>query len=127
MKRIITVLAATAATVGLGAAPAAATVDSNPNAQSFGPMTCPGTDLSFELIWSPTFESPNGHDLDMGGVGVAKALYVVLDDGTSVVTVFERPGKGLDKNTVFCYWADAVNSPTGYLGADLLFSGNIRP
>jgi len=126
MKRLISVLAATAAMVGLGAAPAAASVDSNPNAYSVGPVTCPGTDVSFELIWSPVLESPVGQDLDMGRGGVAKAVYVVLPDGTPVGTVFERPGKGLDKNTVFCYWPEAI-SPTGFIGADILLHGNNRP
>ena len=128
MKRMISVLAAAAATVGLGAAPAAAAVDSNPNADSIVDVTCPGTDISFEMVWSPPPESPVGFDLDLGTVGVVKAIYLVFPDGTRVpgATLFERPGQGLDKNTVSCSWFDA-GSPTGFVGADILFGGDSRP
>jgi hypothetical protein len=128
MKRLISVLAATAATVGLGAAPAAASIDSNPNADTVVDAMCPGTDLSFELVWSPTSESPVGIDLDQGVVGVVKAIYLVFPDGTRVpdATLFERPGKGLYENTVFCFWF-AADSPTGFVGSDILFTGDARP
>ena len=128
MKRLISVLAATAATVGLGAAPAAASVDSNPNTDTAADVTCPGTDLSFELVWSPTVESPVGFDLDQGTVGVVKAAYLAFPDGTRVpgATLFERPGKGLDKNMVSCIYPYA-DSPTGFVGVDILFTGNARP
>jgi hypothetical protein len=118
------------ATVGLGAAPAAASVDSNPNADTAADVTCPGTDLSFELVWSPTMESPVGLDLDQGTVGVVKAAYLAFPDGTRVpvpeATLFERPGKGLDKNMVSCIYP-YVDSPTGFVGVDILFTGSARP
>lgn len=130
MKRLISLVAATAATVGLGAAPAAASVDSNPNADTAANVTCPGTEISFELVWSPTMESPVGFDLDQGTVGVVKAAYLAFPDGTRVpvpeATLFERPGKGLDKNMVSCIYP-YVDSPTGFVGVDILFTGSARP
>jgi hypothetical protein len=128
MKRLISVLAATAATVGLGAAPAAASVDSNPNTDTAADVTCPGTDLSFELVWSPTVESPVGFDLDLGTVAVAKAAYLVFPDLTRVpeATLFERPGAGLDKNTVFCTYALA-EFPGLLVGIEILLTGDARP
>lgn len=111
---------------------AEAGVDSNPNAELFAqPAICPDADLNFGAVWTPTPQSPTGHDLDGNVVGVAKTPYPVAEVGsefTPAATIFERPGRGLGDLTVFCYWAVPLQvSPTGFLGGDILFDADLRP
>ncbi len=85
--------------------------------------------LFFEAIWSPTEQSVTGHDLATNTTGVAKSIYAVVVVEGAIVPVFEifdRPGKGLDDLTVWCYWPDAA-SPTGLIGGEILFNANLRP
>lgn len=120
------ILAITVATAGLGTLPAQAAVDTNPHAVMFGPVSCPQAGLYFEEVWLPTPQATPGHVLDGNVVGVAKSLYLTDSAGNPVFAIFDRPGNGLDKNTVWCFWP-FPGSPTGYGGGDILFNANLRP
>ncbi len=126
MKRLFVTVAFCVALVGALAVPALGAVDSNPNAQELTSVSCPDADLFFETIWVASQSSVAGHDLEGNAVGVAKSLYITDDTGTMrLVELFDRPGKGLDNITVWCFWPDA-GSPTGFIGGDVLFKAHLR-
>lgn len=126
MKRSFVTVALSAALVGAMAVPALGAVDSNPNALEESSVSCPAADLFFETIWIASDSSVAGHDLEGNTVGVAKSLYFTDSVGNPVAELFHRPGKGLDNVTVWCFWPDA-DSPTGFVGGDVLFNANLRP
>lgn len=111
---------------GAVAVPALGAVDSNPNASELADVSCPEAGLFFETIWVATESSVAGHDIEANTVGVAKSLYITDSAGNRVAEIFDRPGKGLDNITVWCFWPDA-GSPTGFIGADVLFNAHLRP
>lgn len=113
------------ALVGAMAVPALGGVDSNPNASQLVGVSCPDASLSFETIWVASPSSLAGHDLEGNTVGVAKSLYITDAEGNPVAGIFDRPGKGLDNITLWCFWPDA-GSPTGFVGGDVLFRAHLR-
>lgn len=124
MRRTIGLISTMVLVLAL-ALPAAGDIDQNPNATAFGPGECSNGD-TFALAVSPTDPSVFAKELVMDGLrGVAKAIYATDEDGNAVLTFWERPGAGLDALTVRCWW-EAPFSPTGYIGGDILFSGNSR-
>lgn len=125
MKRSFVTVALSVALVGAVAVPALGAVDSNPNAVELTSVSCDGGRLFFETIWVASENSVAGHDLEGNTVGVAKSIYVTDAEGTPLVEIFDRPGKGLDKITVWCFWPDA-GSPTGFVGGDILFNAHLR-
>lgn len=118
-------MALSIALVGAVAVPALGAVDSNPNAEELTSVSCPDAGLSFETIWVASENSVAGHDLEGNTVGVAKSIYFTDTEGTPLVELFHRPGKGLDRVTVWCFWPDA-GSPTGFIGGDILFNAHLR-
>jgi hypothetical protein len=126
VKRIFVTVALCVALAGWVAVPALATVDRSPNAQQLVAVSCPDAGLSFETIWVASASSVAGHDLEGNTVGVAKSLYITDSDGTAQVELFHRPGRGLDDVTVWCFWPDG-ESPTGFIGGDILFNARLRP
>ena len=76
------VLAASIAAAVIATAPAGATVDANPNAIRFGPVSCPAIGRTFDEVWLPTINSKAAHVLG-GVVGVAKSLYFTDATGNS--------------------------------------------
>ncbi len=125
MKRTLTVLVFCMALSGVVAIPAFASVDQNPNAVELTSVTCPDAELFFGTIWIGSESSPAGHDLEGNIVGVAKSLYITDPDGNPIAAGFDRPGKGLDAVTVWCFWPDG-GSPTGFVGGDILFKAPLR-
>lgn len=125
MKRAFA-MALCAALIGVLAVPASAALDSNPNAVELSDVSCVEAGLFFDTIWVATEGSVAGHDLEGKVVGVAKSIYITDSDGTPLAEIFDRPGKGLDKITVWCFWPDA-GSPTGFIGGDVLFNAHLRP
>jgi hypothetical protein len=126
VKRLFVTVALCVALVGALAVPALGAVDSNPNALELTSVSCPDAGLFFETIWVASESSVAGHDLEGNAVGVAKSIYITDDEGTPLVELFDRPGKGLDNITVWCFWPDA-GSPTGFIGGDVLFNAHLRP
>ncbi len=101
-------LAISAFVVVAMAIPASADIDQSPNSIPFGPSVCEDG-RSFDVSYSPTDPSPVGMNLDSNQMGVSKRLDVIipttsdpLGDHILLETVYDRPGKGLDKNTVRC-------------------------
>lgn len=125
MKRSLVTMALCVALVGALAVPALGAVDSNPNAVELNSVSCDDGRLFFETIWVASGNSVAGHDLEGNTVGVAKSIYITDDEGTPLVELFDRPGKGLDNITVWCFWPDA-GSPTGFIGGDVLFNAHLR-
>jgi hypothetical protein len=113
------------ALVGVLAVPSLADVDQSPNAVELINVTCPPAGLSFGTIWLPSRSTLAGHDLEDNIVGVVKSLFITDQDGNPIAQLFHRPGKGLDNITVWCFWPDA-DSPTGFVGGDILFRGPLR-
>ena len=112
------VAASVSATVLAGAAaPAAA----QPDRTAVGTVTCEDG-RAFAATELPAPTAAVGLVVDGNTVGVAMAVWVADADGNRLAPVWERPGRGLDANTVWCTW-DWSLSPTGVIGADLLFSG----
>lgn len=126
VKRSFAIVALCVALVGVVAVPALGAVDSNPNANELSDVSCPEAGLFFDTIWVATENSIAGHDLEGNSVGVAKSIYITDSEGTPVAEVFDRPGRGLDNITVWCFWPDA-GSPTGFIGGDILFNAHLRP
>lgn len=126
VKRSFAIVALCVALTGVLALPALGAVDSNPNAVELAEVSCPDADLFFETIWVATEGSVAGHDLEGNTVGVAKSIYITDSEGNPVAEIFDRPGKGLDNVTVWCFWPD-VASPTGFIGGDVLFNAQLRP
>lgn len=117
--------------VGLAPAPALAEIDKNPIAVPFGPAQCEGG-LDIGLSYTPTESAPVGMNLETGKKGVAKSLAVIaitgpdpLVDHVVLETLFDRPGRGLDKNTVLCVWP--LEGTPVWIGAEIAFTGNARP
>ncbi len=125
MRRSFVTAALAVALVGAVAVPALGAVDKNPNAAELTSVSCPDAGLFFETIWVASESSVAGHDLDGNAVGVAKSIYLTDDTGAPLVEIFDRPGKGLDNITVWCFWPDA-GSPTGFIGGDVLFNAHLR-
>lgn len=126
MKRSFVIVALSIALIGTGAVPAWGAVDRNPNAVALVDVSCPEANLSFETIWVAAESSVVGHDLEGNTVGVAKSLYLTDSEGNVVAEIFARPGKGLEKVTVWCFWPDE-GSPTGFIGGSVLFQAHLRP
>ena len=122
MRRSVSVIVATLLLGVLGVVPALADVDKNPNVLTLVNVICPDAGLSFEAVWSPTAQSVTGHDSESNLVGVAKSVHVTDSEGNPIpgAVLFDRPGKGLDQNTVWCFWEEP-DLPTGYAGGDILF------
>lgn len=125
MRRIQTIVVACIALIGVMAIPALASVDQSPRAVTLPNVTCPEAELFFEVIWIGSGSSLAGHDLEGNIVGVAKSLYFTDSDGNPFEAAFDRPGKGLDSVTVWCFWPDE-GSPTGFVGGDILFKASLR-
>lgn len=106
--RLLT-LATAVAVAAVTALPAAAGVEQNPNALPFGPTVC-DDGREVELGYTPTDPAPVGFDADSKTKGVSKSLTLIwLEDAGDplgnygvIEVLFDRPGKGLDKNTVRC-------------------------
>lgn len=128
MRRSSLLIALCALIGGLVAVPALGAVDKNPNATELTSVSCPDAGLFFEVIWVASESSVAGHDLEGNVVGVAKSIYITDSEGNPVPEgeIFDRPGKGLDNITVWCFWPDA-GSPTGFIGGDILFNAHFRP
>lgn len=126
MRRSLITVVLCVALAGVVAAPAGGAVDSNPNAVEISSVSCPEAGLFFDTIWVATENSLAGHDLEGNTVGVAKSVYATDFEGNVVAEILHRPGKGLDNITVWCFWPDAA-SPTGFIGADILFNAHLRP
>lgn len=111
---------AVAVLVSLGISPpAGADVDDNPNAVETVDVTCDdGT--TFESVWSVP-GSGVAHDLEGKRIAVATSVYATIE-GVPVGALFDRPGVGLDRLTVWCVWNEPA-SPTGQAGADTLIVG----
>lgn len=109
-----------------GGLPAGADIDHNPNAVYFSVIQCPEIGLVIEAGISPTLQSVTGHDTAGNIVGVATSVYATDAAGNRLFPLFDRPGAGLDANTVWCWWEDDP-SPTGYAGGGILFRGPMRP
>lgn len=126
MERSFAIVVLCVALTGALAVPALAAVDSNPNAVELSDVSCPEAGLFFDTIWVATEGSVAGHDLEGNAVGVAKSIYITDSEGNPLAVIFDRPGKGLDNITVWCFWPDA-GSPTGFIGGDILFNAHLRP
>jgi len=126
VKRSFAIVVLCVALTGVLAVPALGAVDSNPNASQLVEVSCPDAGLFFEAIWVASQNTVAGHDLEGNTVGVAKSLYITDSEGNPLVEIFDRPGKGLDNTTVWCFWPDA-GSPTGFIGGDVLFNAHLRP
>jgi hypothetical protein len=106
--RLLT-LATAMAVAAVTALPAAAGVEQNPNALPFGPSVC-DDGREIELGYTPTEPARVGFaaDSDTRGVSMSLSLIVPHDPGDPlgdhevIEVLFDRPGKGLDKNTVRC-------------------------
>ena len=125
MKRSLLAAAGCIGLIALVAAPAIAAVDDNPNAVRIANVSCPDAGMTFEAVWLPSGNSVVGHSPDDHLVGVAKSFYATDATGNPLVELFHHPGAGLDSITSWCYWADS-ESPTGYIGADIVFNANVR-
>lgn len=125
MKRSLLAVVLCVALTGLVTAPAVAAVDSNPNALQLVNVSCPDAGLSFDSIWVPSEHSVVGHNLDANFVGVAKSIYATDSAGNAVAPISVNQGRGLASITTWCFWPDP-GSPTGYIGADILFNANLR-
>lgn len=124
MRRVI-VLVSALMLIGALAGSADADIDNNPNHLAFGPGQCSNGD-GFEVAISPSGPFVFAKEFTADGVfGVAKALYLTDAAGNDLVTVWQRPGAGLEQLTVRCWWPDG-NSPTGWVGGDILFRGKDR-
>jgi hypothetical protein len=106
-RRLVALASAIALTATL-AAPAAADIDKNPNALPFGPSVC-DDGREYGLSYTPTEPAPVGFNLASGVMGVSHRLAVIavdpadpLGDYVELEVLRDRPGKGLDQNTVRC-------------------------
>jgi hypothetical protein len=54
---------------------------------------------------------------------VPKSLWVTDDAGDRLFELEALQGRGLENRTTWCFW-ETDFSPTGYLGDDVLLSGN---
>ncbi len=124
MRRSFVTVAVCVALVGALAVPALGAVDSNPNASELTSVSC-NNGLFFETIWVASQSSLAGHDLEGKSLGVAKSLYLTDNQGTPVAEIWDRQGKGLANITVWCFWPDD-ESPTGFIGGDVLFNARLR-
>ncbi len=124
MRRLVSLAALVALGGVLGAVPAAANIDSNPNAIEFGPAVCEDG-KSFEAIYTPTDPSFVGQDADSNVVGVAKAIWLADEAGNKVALLTRPINPALEALTVFCWWP-VPDAPTGFVGGDILFSGIAR-
>ena len=123
MKRAASVLGVVMLAVMLGAAPAAADIDKNPNAQPFGPAQCEDG-RTFEQLYSPG--GIVGQVSGTNEMGTNHRPWLVLADGTQIEPLGPPLSPGLEKLTVFCWWVQE-GSPTGYIGGDIIFNGHGRP
>ncbi len=123
MKRAASVLGVVLVAVMLGAAPAAADIDQSPNAAPFGPAQCEDGRY-LENLYTPG--GIVGQQIGTNFMGTSHLAWLALSDGTKVEPLGRPLSPGLEKLTVFCWWADE-GSPTGYIGGDILFSGHGRP
>ncbi len=125
MRRLLLIVSVALLVAATGVAPAVADIDSNPNVEVLEPVECDGG-LAFDAVWSPTTQSVVGQDPDSNAIGVAKEFWLTDEFGTKLV-LFSRPlAPGLVGLTVFCWWP-STDSPTGFVGGEILFSGNVRP
>jgi hypothetical protein len=108
----------------MGAVPAAGDIDSNPNVLAFGPVMCEDGSV-FDTIWSPNPNAAVGHDPDSNAVGIGKEFWITDAAGTKLALVSRPITPGHAEMTVFCWWPWATD--TGFIGAEILFSGNVRP
>jgi hypothetical protein len=106
-RRLPTLAAAMAVTTIL-ALPAGATVDQNPGAIPFGPSVC-DDGRQVALAYTPNDKAPVGFDAATKSMGVNHRLAVILPltadplgDHLELDVIYDRPGKGLDKNLVRC-------------------------
>jgi hypothetical protein len=123
----LAVLGIIMAVVAVVALPAAADIDKNANAIQFGPSVCEdGREVL--VAYTPTEQAPVGKVVGTNSGGVAKSLMVLmltgpnpLEDYLVLETIFDRPGKGLDKNTVWCVWPSEIAGI--WVGSHINFHG----
>ncbi len=77
------------------------------------------------MIWSPTEQSVVGQNLDGKAIGVATSIWVTDAAGDPLVELFDRPGRGLERLTFWCFWFDPGFGE--WIGGDILFYDGIRP
>lgn len=65
-----------------------------------------------------------GHGPESNAVGIPKEFWVTDENGQKLQLLSRPLAPGLEGMTVFC-WFPA--EPFGYVGAEILFSGNVRP
>lgn len=94
----------------------------SPVSQELTWVSCPEAGRSFGATRVPAPPAVVGLVVDGPTVGVATSLWLASGAGTPLVPLWSRPGVGLERRTVWCYWPWA-ESPTGFVGAHLLLSG----
>ena len=109
--------------------PAGATPDKSPVVQQLTSVTCANGFLDDDVVWVGG-RSVAGHFLDENGPTYpAKSVYVFETEsdaaaGTDAIDVaFDRPGKGLDKNTTWCWW-QLEGGPPVWFGGDIMDAAN---
>lgn len=123
MRRAASFLGVVLLAVMLGAAPAAADIDQSPNANPFGPAWCEDG-RSLDNLYTPG--GIVGQQVGTNVMGTNHRAWLVTPDGTKIQPLGPPLSPGLDRLTVFCWWVED-DSPTGYLGGDILFNGHGRP
>lgn len=123
MRRLMSFLSVVLVASLMGLAPAAADIDSNPNASEFGPAQCEDGSY-FDNLWTPG--GVVGQQVGTNAMGTNHLVWFSNEDGDKLVPLGKPLSPGLEKVTIFCWWEDA-NSPTGWLGGDIIFNGHGRP
>lgn len=124
MRRLFVLLASVAVMMAL-VVPAGATPDKSPRVQTLINVSCVNGIIESGVVYVPGL-GVSGHDLAEKGPAVtAKSAYVFVTEadamaGTnSIDVIFDRPGKGLDKNTTWCWW-QIQDGPPVWFGGDIL-------
>jgi hypothetical protein len=129
MRRLF-LLVVVALVMGVMATPVAADVDQNPGASRLINATCLDGSLTDAEIWGGGGVA--GHDLADGVLGTAKSVYVFPSEahamagpGHAWFVIYDVPGIGLDKNTIWC-WYQRADTLSVWFGSHIKFQGNAR-
>lgn len=109
------------------ALPAAAGIDQSPNAIPFGPSICEDGREGVDLAYTPTDPAPVGMVSGTNEMGTSKSLTVIaltgadpLGDHVVLEVLYDRPGKGLDRNTTRCVFP--LEGTPFWLAAEINFN-----